>query len=210
VDRRADPRFGYRAVHLIVRIDELLVEIQIRTEMQDSWAQIVERLGDRWGRDIRYGGDPESPDSLVRSGELVMSRRDTMDMLMQLGEVSAKVEQARASVVQNERELKASRDGVANARKRAKRERLERELPPELEPARDRLMAVLSRSDDPEDQAFLAAGLDMTAAQLAELAERCSAVMIRETQERAVQVQGSEQTVRDILQLIADATDEGE
>ena len=47
IDRRKDPRFGYKAVHLVVRVDEVPVEIQIRTELQDAWAQIVERLADR-------------------------------------------------------------------------------------------------------------------------------------------------------------------
>jgi ppGpp synthetase/RelA/SpoT-type nucleotidyltranferase len=42
VDRRADPRFGYRAVHLIVRVEQIQVEIQIRTELQDSWAWEIE------------------------------------------------------------------------------------------------------------------------------------------------------------------------
>lgn len=36
-DRRTDPRFGYRAVHVIVTIEAMPVEIQIRTELQDSW-----------------------------------------------------------------------------------------------------------------------------------------------------------------------------
>jgi ppGpp synthetase/RelA/SpoT-type nucleotidyltranferase len=63
VDRRKDPRFGYKAVHLVVQLDEIPVEIQIRTELQDTWAQIVERLADRWGRGIRYGQDPEDPEA---------------------------------------------------------------------------------------------------------------------------------------------------
>jgi hypothetical protein len=35
---------------------------------QDSWAQVVERLGDRWGRGIRYGEPPSEPD-LSATGE---------------------------------------------------------------------------------------------------------------------------------------------
>ncbi len=54
-DRRAQPSFGYRAVHVIVRHGRCSVEIQVRTRAQDLWAQTVERLGDRWGRQIRYG-----------------------------------------------------------------------------------------------------------------------------------------------------------
>jgi ppGpp synthetase/RelA/SpoT-type nucleotidyltranferase len=210
VDRRADPRFGYREVHLVIRIDELPVEIQIRTEIQDSWAQIVERLGDRWGRSIRYGGDPESPDSLIRSGDLVMSRRGVMDMLMDLSKASALLERARTSVAENERALASIKPMIAEARQRANRERLANKISPEMEPIRDRLTKILSRSTDPDDKAFLAAGPDMTGAQLTELAERSGGVLIRQTQERAVQVQESEQALRVILQLIADATDEGE
>jgi ppGpp synthetase/RelA/SpoT-type nucleotidyltranferase len=44
---------------VIVRHDGLPVEIQVRTDLQDRWAQVFERLGDVWGRSIRYGGDPE-------------------------------------------------------------------------------------------------------------------------------------------------------
>src|ERR1700728_4402203 len=83
VDRRADPRFGYRAVHVIVTIDGMPVEIQIRTDLQDSWAQIVERLADQWGRGIRYGEDPENPESVIRSGDsLVATRRQAIALLM--------------------------------------------------------------------------------------------------------------------------------
>ncbi|MFC7273432.1 hypothetical protein ACFQS1_05515 [Paractinoplanes rhizophilus] len=61
VDRRVAPSHGYRAVHVIVFPDGVPVEIQVRTELQNYWAQIVERLADRWGRNIRYGADPENP-----------------------------------------------------------------------------------------------------------------------------------------------------
>lgn len=69
LDRRADPRHGYRAVHLELQARPFHVEVQVRTQMQDQWAQIVERLGDRWGRQIRYGGNPERPTHVI-SGTL--------------------------------------------------------------------------------------------------------------------------------------------
>lgn len=79
VDRRVKPSFGYRAVHLIVRCDGRLVEIQVRTGLQDRWAQIVERMADHWGRTIRYGDAPEEPDALVseytRSDVVALARR---------------------------------------------------------------------------------------------------------------------------------------
>lgn len=65
IDRRHDPRHGYRAVHLQLSQRPYHVEVQIRTRMQDQWAQIVERLGDRWGRQIRYGQPPTDPGQLI-------------------------------------------------------------------------------------------------------------------------------------------------
>ena len=65
IDRRTKPSFGYRAVHIIVKIDGLPVEVQVRTALQDRWAQIVERTADHWGRQIRYGQPPEQPNEPV-------------------------------------------------------------------------------------------------------------------------------------------------
>lgn len=64
-DRRAEPVAGYRAVHVVASVLDVPVEIQVRTWHQDQWAQIVERLGDVWGRGIRYGDAPPEPDRLV-------------------------------------------------------------------------------------------------------------------------------------------------
>lgn len=58
VDRRAKPMHGYRAMHLIAEVDGFPVEIQVRTLPQDRWAQIMERFGDAYGREIRYGELP--------------------------------------------------------------------------------------------------------------------------------------------------------
>jgi hypothetical protein len=61
IDRRKDPNHGYRAVHVIVEVEGRFVEIQVRTEMQDLWAQVIERLGDILGRGLRYGEPPDDP-----------------------------------------------------------------------------------------------------------------------------------------------------
>ena len=76
-DRRIFPTHGYRAVHVIVEIDGHFVEVQVRTHYQHAWAQATESFGDLWGRDIRYGGDPEDPDHAV-SDEISMTRREWM------------------------------------------------------------------------------------------------------------------------------------
>ena len=55
VDRRSVPVQGYRAVHLVgSTAGGWNVEIQVRTTVQDAWANMYEALGDAFGRGIRY------------------------------------------------------------------------------------------------------------------------------------------------------------
>lgn len=57
-DRRARPSHHYRAMHVIVEVDGYPVEVQIRTTLQNKWAQLVEALSDRFLPEIKYGGGP--------------------------------------------------------------------------------------------------------------------------------------------------------
>lgn len=59
VDRRANPSHGYRAVHIIARISEKLIEIQVRTPLQHLWAEFSEKLSDIIDPSIKYGGGEE-------------------------------------------------------------------------------------------------------------------------------------------------------
>jgi ppGpp synthetase/RelA/SpoT-type nucleotidyltranferase len=90
VDRRAKPSYGYRAVHVIVKPRGRLVEIQLRTLLQDRWAQIVERLADTWGRDIRYGALPAQPAS--RAGDT--TRTEVVDLARRMSPLIAECEEA--------------------------------------------------------------------------------------------------------------------
>ncbi len=48
--------------------------MQIRTTLQHMWAEVVERLADMWGRQIRYGQPPSEPDqplATVTRGQFV-------------------------------------------------------------------------------------------------------------------------------------------
>lgn len=56
IDRRKKPSYAYRAVHVVVRKNGVPVEVQIRTELQHSWAQLSERLSDMIDPSIKYGG----------------------------------------------------------------------------------------------------------------------------------------------------------
>lgn len=80
VDRRAEPSFGYRAVHIVGKVVGLPVEVQVRTQGQHEWALLVERLADRWGRQIRYGHPPTNADHEVDG----RSRADVMADILAL------------------------------------------------------------------------------------------------------------------------------
>jgi ppGpp synthetase/RelA/SpoT-type nucleotidyltranferase len=94
-DRRRRPSHGYRALHVIVTARDLPVEIQVRTRLQDTWAQILERLGDAWGREIRYGGLPDRPNEIVTQD---IDRRQLLSLMMTLSEMIARVEEAQIDV----------------------------------------------------------------------------------------------------------------
>jgi ppGpp synthetase/RelA/SpoT-type nucleotidyltranferase len=55
-DRRLSPQYGYRAVHLIVKINGFLLEIQVRSQLQHYWAQYSEMIADQRGQELKYGG----------------------------------------------------------------------------------------------------------------------------------------------------------
>jgi ppGpp synthetase/RelA/SpoT-type nucleotidyltranferase len=57
-DRDPPDPTGYRPLHVIVSVDELLAEIQIRTRHQDRWAQVVEGLDSRGSWDLKHGSGP--------------------------------------------------------------------------------------------------------------------------------------------------------
>lgn len=97
IDRRLDPRSGYRAVHLVVTEDGLPIEIQVRTSLQDAWAQTYERFGDMWGREIRYGGEPRLPDEPMAPG-VTMTRREAVAQLRAVSDVIDKLEEGMRAV----------------------------------------------------------------------------------------------------------------
>lgn len=57
-DRRVATSHGYRAVHIIVKVLGRPVEIQLRTSLQQLWAEISERASDSVDPTIKYGGGP--------------------------------------------------------------------------------------------------------------------------------------------------------
>lgn len=77
----------YRAVHVIVEVDECLVEVQVRTPLQHAWADVFERLADATDRRIRYGAVPLDDEARSIYGDLLrMSAlfRDFEDRTVQI------------------------------------------------------------------------------------------------------------------------------
>lgn len=91
-DRRKEPMHGYRAVHYIVEHEGLPVEVQVRTPMQHSWAEIVEKLGDKWGRGIRYGEEPPDKDAPCMAGA-EMTRGELWAVCLEASEVMDAIEE---------------------------------------------------------------------------------------------------------------------
>lgn len=64
-DRRQQPSHGYRAVHVIVRCLDKMIEIQVRTKMQHLWAELSEKYSDVIDPAIKYGGGDEDIQTLL-------------------------------------------------------------------------------------------------------------------------------------------------
>ena len=63
---------GYRAKHVVARKDGVLIEIQLRTEIQHTWAELVERLDRSLGTRLKAGqADPSVRVALVRGSEIM-------------------------------------------------------------------------------------------------------------------------------------------
>jgi GTP pyrophosphokinase len=80
-DLREHSHSGYRAVHVIVHIESKPVEIQIRTVLQDLWADFCERLAYAHGIELKYGGGPHNFQLLlqVSSDEVASVERGTSE-----------------------------------------------------------------------------------------------------------------------------------
>jgi predicted transcriptional regulator len=85
VDRREKPSHGYRAVHLVVKHTDKLVEIQIRSALQHLWAELSEKLSDTVDPALKYGGgDPSWLEVLARSSALVAQQEWSESELIDL------------------------------------------------------------------------------------------------------------------------------
>ena len=82
MDRRANPSYGYRAVHVIAQVSGKLVEIQIRTSLQHLWAEFSEKLSDTLDPEIKYGGGPDYIKSTLTNTSSLVLRAEEGDSLL--------------------------------------------------------------------------------------------------------------------------------
>ena len=74
IDRRDNPSYGYRAVHIIAEVFGKPTEIQVRSFLQHQWAELSEKSSDVIDSAIKYGGGPDKWRKLLASSsELVES-----------------------------------------------------------------------------------------------------------------------------------------
>ncbi len=79
-DYQLEPRHGYRALHAVVRVREQPVEIQLRTELEDRWANFVDQLAQE-DLVIKYGGGPSQTRTLLRETSAIFREYDAVKVL---------------------------------------------------------------------------------------------------------------------------------
>jgi ppGpp synthetase/RelA/SpoT-type nucleotidyltranferase len=149
-DRRQTPSFGYRAVHVIVFPEGTPVEIQVRTKLQDAWAQIVEKLGDRWGRGLRYGAGPDLPDEPADGFEDGVTRAEVVARVSRLADL---IDVFEANVQEEAvvREQLLTLDPAMRANPMERLARVSEQLRGVRDMAEDMLATLLSRAETQGD-----------------------------------------------------------
>lgn len=82
VDRRTNPSYGYRAVHVIVAISEKAVEIQVRSALQHLWAEFSEKLSDEIDPRIKYGGGPDEVRARLAQASEAVATLETAESMV--------------------------------------------------------------------------------------------------------------------------------
>jgi putative GTP pyrophosphokinase len=82
VDRRHKPSHGYRAVHVIALINGKAVEIQVRTALQQIWAEVSEKLSDQFDPSIKYGGGDEFVKNYLNESSALIEQHENKESLL--------------------------------------------------------------------------------------------------------------------------------
>jgi ppGpp synthetase/RelA/SpoT-type nucleotidyltranferase len=94
-DRRAKPSHGYRAVHIIVREDGKLIEVQIRTVLQQVWAELSEKLADVIDPAIKYGGGPASEREILDRAATLADGIEKLELTVRSARITEQLREMR-------------------------------------------------------------------------------------------------------------------
>jgi ppGpp synthetase/RelA/SpoT-type nucleotidyltranferase len=126
VDRRENPSHGYRAVHVIVVVDQRAVEVQVRTVLQQGWAEISEKGADLADPAIKYGGgDAEAQRLLSGAADKIASFEEREHKVLRaqrkLDEMSQAglTEEERAAIIKLQDDVASLRAKLGTARENA-------------------------------------------------------------------------------------------
>ena len=121
VDRRTRPTHGYRAVHVIVEVLDRAVEIQVRTMLQHTWAELSEKLSDLVDPAIKYGGGPVNiRDRLLRTSSAMGLVEEAERHLAEAGRVmeeEQETEENRQQVAAAQEQMPRLKEALAKALK---------------------------------------------------------------------------------------------
>lgn len=119
VDRRTNPSYGYRAVHVIAQIHGKLIEIQVRTSLQHLWAEFSEKCSDVLDASIKYGGGEQNVRRLLtKASQIVANFEEKLEkgiarqkkQLLDRGQLK----EAQELIVQNREEIaQVLRDAIS-------------------------------------------------------------------------------------------------
>jgi putative GTP pyrophosphokinase len=79
IDRRDNPSYGYRAVHIIAEISGKPIEIQFRTSLQHLWADVSEKSSDVLDPTIKYGGGPDQWRDVLTTGSKAVAAYEVFE-----------------------------------------------------------------------------------------------------------------------------------
>ncbi len=99
VDRREAPSHGYRAMHVIVRVEDRPIEVQVRSALQHLWAEVSEKVSDTIDPGVKYGlGSEELQEPLLVLsnfvGEVEKSQLASAEQERQLRELQGRLEKS--------------------------------------------------------------------------------------------------------------------
>jgi ppGpp synthetase/RelA/SpoT-type nucleotidyltranferase len=130
VDRRENPSHGYRAVHIIVTIEKKTVEIQVRTALQQEWAEVSEKLADLIDPAIKYGhGNEDAVKVLAAASRMVATHERLESEILEaqqlvsetLGNVNL-TDETRDYIISLQGRLNSSREMATNGKEQAFKE----------------------------------------------------------------------------------------